>query len=46
MKIIKENGIIWGEEIQDLEGKHRRITYLGTYEEDKPPKKKQKKGKN
>ena len=36
MRIIKEKGIIWGEEIQDLEGKHRKMVYLGTYNEDEP----------
>ena len=45
MKIIKENGVIWGEEIQDLEGRHKKLIWLGTYD-DKPnetPKKKIKK---
>lgn len=45
MEIVKQNGIIWGIEIQDLEGKHRKMVWLGTYEE-KPketPKKKNKK---
>ena len=41
MKIIKENGIIWGEEIQDLEGKHKKMVWLGTYD-DKPQKKSKK----
>ena len=45
-KIVKENGKIWFEEVQDLEGKHRRITLLGVYTEEKPKKNKQKKGKN
>lgn len=32
-KIIKENGIIWFEELQTLDGKHKKITMLGTYDE-------------
>lgn len=45
-KIIKENGIIWFEEVQTLDGKHKKITMLGTYdenEEEKPKKIKRKK---
>lgn len=45
MKIIKENGIIWGEEIQDLEGKHRKMVYLGTYNENEPKETTKKKSK-
>ena len=32
-KIIKENGIIWFEEIQTVDGRHRKKTMIGTYEE-------------
>lgn len=32
-KIIKENGIIWFEEIQTIDGKHKKRTMIGTYEE-------------
>lgn len=32
-KIIKENGIIWFEELQTLDGKHKKMTMLGTYDE-------------
>jgi len=48
-KIIKENGIIWFEEIQSVNGKHRKKTMIGTYDEkedvkeEKPKKSKRKK---
>lgn len=32
-KIIKENGTIWFEEIQTVDGRHRKRTLLGTYDE-------------
>lgn len=32
-KIIKENGIIWFEEIQTLDGKHKKLSMLGTYDD-------------
>lgn len=32
-KIIKENGNIWIEEIQTPDGKHRRMTLIGFYDE-------------
>lgn len=48
-RIIKENGQIWEEEIQTLDGKHRKLTLIGFYDEEekkveeKPNKKRQKK---
>lgn len=48
--IIKENGIIWLVENQDGLGRHKRMTMIGTYEEDnndeKPQKTKRKNTKN
>ena len=44
-KIIKENGKIWLEEIQDVLGKHKKLTYLGEdkeIEEEKPKMKRKK----
>ena len=38
-KIIKENGIIWFEELQTLDGKHKKMTMLGTYDENEEVKK-------
>ena len=32
-KIIKENGIIWFKEFQTLDGKHKKMTMLVTYDE-------------
>lgn len=51
-KIIKENGKIWDLEIQTLDGKHRKMTLIGFYDEneeekevkeEKPTKKKRQK---
>ena len=51
-KIIKENGKIWDLEIQTPDGKHRKMTLIGFYDEneeekevkeDKPTKKKRQK---
>ena len=48
-KIIKENGKIWLEEIQDVYGNHKKMTMLETYDEnedvkeEKPKKIKRKK---
>lgn len=33
-KIIKENGIIWFEEIQTIDGNHKRRIMMGTYDEE------------
>lgn len=38
-KIIKENGIIWFEEFQTLDCKHKKMTMLGTYDENEEVKK-------
>lgn len=32
-KIIKKNGQIWLEEIQSVNGNHKRIIFLGNYDE-------------
>ena len=44
-KIIKENGKIWLEEIQDVYGNHKKMIFIGKYDEneDEKPKKKRKK---
>lgn len=44
-KIIKENGKIWLEEIQDVYGHHKKMIFIGNYDEneDEKPKKKRKK---
>lgn len=44
-KIIKENGKIWLEEIQDVYGHHKKMIFIGNYNEneDEKPKKKRKK---
>lgn len=44
-KIIKENGKIWLEEIQDVYGNHKKMIFIGNYNEneDEKPKKKRKK---
>ena len=44
-KLVKKDGIIWFIEQQDLEGRHIKCTWMGTYE-DKPKKTKQKKSGN
>jgi hypothetical protein len=44
-KIIKKNGKIWLEEIQDALGKHKKLIYLGEYneiEKEKPKMKRKK----
>lgn len=44
-KIIKENGKIWLEEIQDVLGNHKKLTYLGEdkeIEKEKPKMKRKK----
>ena len=49
VRIIKENGMIWEEEIQTLDGNHRKRTLIGFYDEEekkveeKPKNKRQKK---
>ena len=44
-KIIKKDGKIWLEEIQTNDGKHRKMIWLGEYDEneEKPKRKRQKK---
>ena len=32
-KIIKENGKIWLEEIQDVYGHHKKMIFIGNYDE-------------
>lgn len=39
-KIIKENGKVWFEEIQDVLGRHRKLIYLGEDDTSKKDKKK------
>jgi len=45
-KIIKENGKIWLEEIQDVLGNHKKLIYLGEDKEIKEEKPKMKRKKS
>lgn len=32
--IVKENGKIWEVELQTLDGRHKKMTLIGTYQEE------------